>query len=450
MNSNGNYYEILDIEKTADAQQIKRAYFGLVRKFPPERHPERFKLVRAAYETLSDTQKRNEYDRINDLPEAAVKMLAQANEAKRLKNYAKAEAIYKSLLKDYPKQETIKYNYAKYLDSRGNSGKALKLWEELCGNSPGNVRYMRSLADAYKERGWRKKAINEYLDVLELDTANADCWIALTDCYAECGEHYSAKRACFSAINALNAAGIESAHIYTRAFVFIIHGYEGSAEECIGNITRLIKMCDARQLSEYDYVLPCIINNIKPEDMPRYIKYITEMADSLPELDEELTAQVDAAELTAEVESLKKNGFPDLFHDLLATIIGEGYDNINYANAIMSMESVLLEEFDTYKQPLVRLKREYPKLYWLHSDFFDETLRTRNLNNMIRSRYKILSKTDIIRDFMNDTEAGANFEDMDNIDDFFQPTVFRDENKVGRNDPCPCGSGKKYKKCCGA
>jgi uncharacterized protein YecA (UPF0149 family) len=20
---------------------------------------------------------------------------------------------------------------------------------------------------------------------------------------------------------------------------------------------------------------------------------------------------------------------------------------------------------------------------------------------------------------------------------------------VGRNDPCPCGSGKKYKKCCG-
>ena len=26
----------------------------------------------------------------------------------------------------------------------------------------------------------------------------------------------------------------------------------------------------------------------------------------------------------------------------------------------------------------------------------------------------------------------------------------RAENQVGRNDPCPCGSGKKYKKCCGA
>lgn len=29
-------------------------------------------------------------------------------------------------------------------------------------------------------------------------------------------------------------------------------------------------------------------------------------------------------------------------------------------------------------------------------------------------------------------------------------TLVRDEPKVGRNDECPCGSGKKYKKCCGA
>ncbi len=28
-------------------------------------------------------------------------------------------------------------------------------------------------------------------------------------------------------------------------------------------------------------------------------------------------------------------------------------------------------------------------------------------------------------------------------------TIVRDQPKVGRNDPCPCGSGKKYKKCCG-
>jgi len=29
------------------------------------------------------------------------------------------------------------------------------------------------------------------------------------------------------------------------------------------------------------------------------------------------------------------------------------------------------------------------------------------------------------------------------------PQTIVSEKKVGRNEPCPCGSGKKYKKCCG-
>ena len=27
-------------------------------------------------------------------------------------------------------------------------------------------------------------------------------------------------------------------------------------------------------------------------------------------------------------------------------------------------------------------------------------------------------------------------------------TLYVPEEKIGRNDPCPCGSNKKYKKCC--
>ena len=30
----------------------------------------------------------------------------------------------------------------------------------------------------------------------------------------------------------------------------------------------------------------------------------------------------------------------------------------------------------------------------------------------------------------------------------YHETIVRSAPKVGRNDPCPCGSGKKYKKCC--
>ena len=29
-----------------------------------------------------------------------------------------------------------------------------------------------------------------------------------------------------------------------------------------------------------------------------------------------------------------------------------------------------------------------------------------------------------------------------------QPQAVNTNRDVGRNDPCPCGSGKKYKKCC--
>ena len=37
---------------------------------------------------------------------------------------------------------------------------------------------------------------------------------------------------------------------------------------------------------------------------------------------------------------------------------------------------------------------------------------------------------------------------LDQREQSYQP-VTRSSPKVGRNDPCPCGSGKKYKKCCG-
>jgi len=40
--------------------------------------------------------------------------------------------------------------------------------------------------------------------------------------------------------------------------------------------------------------------------------------------------------------------------------------------------------------------------------------------------------------------------DIDEDDEYYYPneTYVREEPKISRNDPCPCGSGKKYKKCC--
>lgn len=39
---------------------------------------------------------------------------------------------------------------------------------------------------------------------------------------------------------------------------------------------------------------------------------------------------------------------------------------------------------------------------------------------------------------------------MEIVKDFKRSKTVHKEKEPGRNDPCPCGSGKKYKKCCGA
>lgn len=55
-------YAVLGLARSATAAEIKQAYFALVRAHPPERDPEMFKRVRAAYERLRDPQQRVETD----------------------------------------------------------------------------------------------------------------------------------------------------------------------------------------------------------------------------------------------------------------------------------------------------------------------------------------------------------------------------------------------------
>ncbi len=94
------------------------------------------------------------------------------------------------------------------------------------------------------------------------------------------------------------------------------------------------------------------------------------------------------------------------------------------------------------------------------------------VNNSLKNKLDLEDVTDDTRlaldiDFetllynMHDAKANwlFNLEEWDNV----LPSERREQiakqyrtdhiavsDKIGRNDPCPCGSGKKYKKCCGA
>jgi len=41
-------------------------------------------------------------------------------------------------------------------------------------------------------------------------------------------------------------------------------------------------------------------------------------------------------------------------------------------------------------------------------------------------------------------------EDVSDLERMLNPAKPVHSDKIGRNDPCPCGSGKKFKKCCGS
>ncbi|MCI0485666.1 MAG: DnaJ domain-containing protein [Blastocatellia bacterium] len=64
-------YKVLGVERNATEADIKQAYFKLVREHPPERDPEGFKRIRAAYEKLRADRERAETDLflIEDQPE---------------------------------------------------------------------------------------------------------------------------------------------------------------------------------------------------------------------------------------------------------------------------------------------------------------------------------------------------------------------------------------------
>ncbi|MCO4774230.1 MAG: SEC-C domain-containing protein [Deltaproteobacteria bacterium] len=52
-------------------------------------------------------------------------------------------------------------------------------------------------------------------------------------------------------------------------------------------------------------------------------------------------------------------------------------------------------------------------------------------------------------EFLTTVRTGKNPHDGHHHHHHAQETVRRDQPKIGRNDPCHCGSGKKFKKCHG-
>ncbi len=85
------------------------------------------------------------------------------------------------------------------------------------------------------------------------------------------------------------------------------------------------------------------------------------------------------------------------------------------------------EGFDLFSNMMTRIKEETT-----------EYLFKVQINQEVEMQDELVSKPQQVVEHRGEVEASEK-----------PVTIRRDEEKVGRNDPCPCGSGKKYKKCHG-
>jgi len=432
------YYDVLGIEKTADAPQIKRAYFGLVKKYPPERFPEEFKALRMAYDTLSNEKKRSEYDETEALPGDAAIMLKQAEKATRQGKHAQAAEIYSLILENHPVLPCIQERYARCLEEQGKNGKAIGVWQQLCEQEPDNAEYALELALAYSNRGWCRKAIAEFWRVLKIDDSRDDVWMYLINCYGNADEREDAAKTCLMAIEALKKADNECVSLYAMAVILHVQYSSVLADEHLQNMLRLMRAGSVDWDKDDQELVIILLDVMARSKMVVFLPYVQEMADMIPDLDDDLRERLAKAALSMESETLEEQGFPDVFYDLFQ-LLDEGCDCQDCRLNRISMELHILEEREICCPQLRRLKQEHPRLYDRHAEFFNQVL-TRDPEKMIYARLKTLDKYGVFSGF-------PSYEEEDYP---VQETVRRTEPKVGRNDPCPCGSGKKYKKCCGS
>jgi preprotein translocase subunit SecA len=142
------------------------------------------------------------------------------------------------------------------------------------------------------------------------------------------------------------------------------------------------------------------------------------------------------------LEGLKQNA-PDHFQEILRFFLLESLDRF-WKEHLLNMdhlkEGIGLRGYGQ-KDPKQEYKREGFQL-------FQELLfmiKESTLKSLCHIRLREVSEEQLQhQDQTKDLQLQGGDETAAS-----QEPVKRSEPKVGRNDPCPCGSGRKYKKCCG-
>lgn len=185
-----NHYQVLRIERTADERAIKKAYFTLVREFPPDKHPDEFKKIREAYEVLSDPVARQRFDNADkDYAEYDEDVAARLRDIDKLGKEGTDEQVreaFEQLVADHPDVVIAREGLAMAWMRANDFAKARAQWEALCEKEPDEPRFhlfrgisLHRLEKPKKAEAAIRKAKKLAPDVLRYRFALIDLMMAL-------------------------------------------------------------------------------------------------------------------------------------------------------------------------------------------------------------------------------------------------------------------------------
>ncbi|WP_319001838.1 tetratricopeptide repeat protein [Clostridium estertheticum] len=452
-----DYYEILELTALASNEDIKRAYFKSVRKYPPDRFEVEFMNIRKAYEILSNEKTRKQYDSINNLDSDVKENYSLARTYMEEEELNKAIKILQKMQKEDSKSLIVKVLLAEVYLKNSNSGKALTVYEELTLEEPENSAFAGYLANAYLNRGWHKKAILAYNKAIELDSDNISLWLGLSEAYVESNEYFNARNVLEKALEVVT--DIKDNTIIYLELITIDMNFEmfSSIHKPIDKLAEIainndeIKENITSTLSELASYL------MQMEKMEDAKKIIEKAAKILPEDKDVLRIKNEIENYMIYIDDFHKlESNKKVNHEVVSLIafnvlpnneLGM-HDEEEKEAMTYFQEYTVLYNYDIYKTSIKKLEKDYPDLYALKVEFFNKLT-----NNIERKKMQVEYKKHlgnykhIINRFFDEDDSEENEESLKDYEP--QEPIVREESKVGRNDLCPCGSGKKYKKCCG-
>lgn len=144
------HYHILDISFQASADEIKQAYFRLVRKYSPEKAPEQFQQIRVAYNTLFDPKARDIYDAMQKHGNEINNLINQAEKNIQLEEWSTAIPLLKQVLVLAPQMDAARNLLGLCYIHTKNWDFAIKIYKTLTKTNPDVAVYWIHFGCAYK------------------------------------------------------------------------------------------------------------------------------------------------------------------------------------------------------------------------------------------------------------------------------------------------------------